>query len=333
MKKQFVKGGLLVALSTMLWCCAGCTEDQAVAQDAVGAAEPPIDFSAGAGASPADNPVFDPLGPVADAADISTNAEPKLVKPAEVPESLKMSPNLKEVVKLIQSGVSEPVIVSYITNSTQPFDLGADGIVYLNDLGVSSEVLAAIIQHETLPAIVEKKRLAGTAQPLPSGVALTAPANNVYPGQNVGAPATPPPPAQVVTPPLTPPSDVAAIQAPAEPVNVNYFYSSLAPYGSWVEVPGYGLCWQPTVAVASAGWSPYCNSGRWLWTDSGWYWYSSYSWGWAPFHYGRWCTYPRLGWVWVPDTVWGPSWVSWRYSHDYCGWAPLPPRCRAVSGF
>jgi hypothetical protein len=25
--------------------------------------------------------------------------------------------------------------------------------------------------------------------------------------------------------------------------------------------------------------------------------------------------------------------VSWRYTHDYCGWAPLPPRCYAVSGF
>src|SRR5262249_24433346 len=28
---------------------------------------------------------------------------------------------------------------------------------------------------------------------------------------------------------------------------------------------------------------------------------------------------------WAPDRVWGPSWVCWRYSNDYCGWAPLPP--------
>jgi hypothetical protein len=32
-----------------------------------------------------------------------------------------------------------------------------------------------------------------------------------------------------------------------------------------------------------------------------------------------------MGWCWWPDTVWAPSWVTWRYSDDYCGWAPLPP--------
>src|SRR5665647_2691920 len=32
-----------------------------------------------------------------------------------------------------------------------------------------------------------------------------------------------------------------------------------------------------------------------------------------------------MGWCGAPDSVWGPSWVSWRYSKSYCGWAPLPP--------
>jgi hypothetical protein len=35
--------------------------------------------------------------------------------------------------------------------------------------------------------------------------------------------------------------------------------------------------------------------------------------------------HPRAGWIWTPATVWGPAWVSWRYSEGYCGWAPLPP--------
>ena len=67
----------------------------------------------------------------------------------------------------------------------------------------------------------------------------------------------------------------------------------------------------------------------------GWYWMSDYSWGWAPFHYGRWFHHARFGWCWMPDTVWGPSWVTWRYSDDYCGWAPLPPGAiyRAGVGF
>src|SRR5262249_2471137 len=31
---------------------------------------------------------------------------------------------------------------------------------------------------------------------------------------------------------------------------------------------------------------------------------------------------------WVPDYEWAPSWVSWRHSPEYIGWAPLPPECR-----
>jgi hypothetical protein len=123
---------------------------------------------------------------------------------------------------------------------------------------------------------------------------------------------------------------VAGEEPPAE---VAYFHSGLAPYGHWYRTPEYGYCWQPTVAVANYNWRPYSDAGRWLWSSSGWYWYSDYTWGWAPFHYGRWASYPRLGWIWVPDTVWGPSWVSWRSSRYYCGWAPLPPRSYYVSGF
>ena len=110
---------------------------------------------------------------------------------------------------------------------------------------------------------------------------------------------------------------------PAE-VTVNYFYSSLAPYGTWVDVEGYGRCWRPTTVVYNSGWQPYCDRGHWVYTDCGWYWVSDYSWG-VTFHYGRWFQNPRLGWCWWPDTVWAPSWVTWRYSNDYCGWAPLPP--------
>src|SRR5206468_1232576 len=111
-----------------------------------------------------------------------------------------------------------------------------------------------------------------------------------------------------------------------------YFHESLAPYGSWVSVPEYGMCWQPTVVVVNPGWRPYCDRGRWVYTDCGWYWQSDYSWGWAPFHYGRWHNDLRVGWVWVPDRVWGPSWVCWRQSDAYCGWAPLPPAARFEVG-
>jgi Family of unknown function (DUF6600) len=100
------------------------------------------------------------------------------------------------------------------------------------------------------------------------------------------------------------------------------FYVPLTAYGSWVEVSGYGHCWQP--AGVAGEWEPYCN-GQWMWTDCGWYWESDEPWAWACYHYGRWVYDSEFGWVWVPDVVWAPAWVSWRCGGGYIGWAPLPP--------
>jgi hypothetical protein len=104
------------------------------------------------------------------------------------------------------------------------------------------------------------------------------------------------------------------------------FYQPLGAYGSWVEIDGYGRCWQPS-GVAS-GWRPY-SSGYWISTDAGWCWQSSESFGWATYHYGRWNDDPQRGWYWVPQTQWAPAWLSWREGGGYAGWAPLPPRARA----
>ncbi len=108
----------------------------------------------------------------------------------------------------------------------------------------------------------------------------------------------------------------------AASMDVSYFYDSLSPYGDWIDYPSAGYVWVPR--HVGYGWRPYTH-GRWIWTSYGWTWVSSYEWGWAPFHYGRWGHDRYLGWYWVPDTVWGPAWVSWRYGDSYCGWAPLPP--------
>jgi len=107
-------------------------------------------------------------------------------------------------------------------------------------------------------------------------------------------------------------------------VDVNYFNNTLTPYGSWVVVEGYGRCWRPTTVIYDASWQPYCDRGHWVYSNFGWYWDSDYSWG-VTFHYGRWFHHDRFGWCWWPDTTWAPSWVTWRQSDAYCGWAPLPP--------
>jgi len=104
-------------------------------------------------------------------------------------------------------------------------------------------------------------------------------------------------------------------------VSIGGFYDELAPYGQWVDC-SYGQCWVP--ARVEAGWQPYSN-GQWIYTQYGWTWVSSDPWGGNPYHYGTWASIPGYGWSWVPGTVWAPAWVTWSYSNNYVGWAPLPP--------
>lgn len=257
-------------------------------------ATPPVaELTAGAAAAPETAP------PIA-----LTNAV------AILPQHLRVSAPLGEVIKLSQAGVDESVLLAFITNSSAAFQLGAEEIVYLNDLGVASPVITAMMHRDqTL-----KQFWASQAAPPPAAKV---------------APETTPAPQATAPSYVTPP--VAA--APTTYVSEDYFDETLSPYGTWVEVEGYGRCWRPTIVVTSPGWRPYCDRGRWVYTDCGWYWLSDYSWGAVAFHYGRWFEHPRFGWCWWPDRVWGPSWVSWRYSDDYCGWAPLPPSAFYVPGF
>jgi len=243
----------------------------------------------------------DPTGPKPDA-DTNAPAILERIPPTTRPESVATTSGISEVAKLAQAGVNEQVMLAFVEKYNGRFDVGADQIVYLNDLGVSSTVITAMLKHDDAKAPI---------------VATQAP----------------PPEANVPqTPQAEPPATVSAAPPPTSSTEVSYFYDSLSPYGSWIYIAGYGWCWQPTVAVSVSTWRPYCDNGGWYWSDSGWYWNSDYSWGWAAFHYGRWYYHGRCGWVWTPGTVWGPSWVSWRYQNGYCGWAPLPPAAHYVHG-
>lgn len=232
------------------------------------------------------------------------------IPPSTKPENVATSPGLSEVVKLAQAGVGEDVILAYVAKYPSSFNIGSDQILYLNDLGVSEAVITSMLKHDgnTASAVASAP---STAQP------------QALPNQ--------PPQTQVaeqVTPPLVP----TGVAPPSASTEVSYFYDTLSPYGSWIYLSGYGWCWQPTVAVSVSSWRPYCDRGRWYYSDAGWYWNSDYSWGWAAFHYGRWYHHPGCGWVWTPGVEWAPSWVSWRYSDGYCGWAPLPPEARFIRG-
>jgi hypothetical protein len=207
------------------------------------------------------------------------------INPGTLPSDIAPNSPLAQVVQLAQSGVDVSVILSYVNSSSSPFNLTSAQIIYLKDLGLPDDAITAMIQRD----------------------------------QQLGAAAN-------ATPPATPES-IAQTETPAQPADIteNYFYDTLSPYGGWVNVEGYGLCWRPTVVVYDSSWQPYCDHGHWVYTDAGWYWFSDYAWGGCAFHYGRWFHDSHYGWCWWPDTTWAPSWVCWRYSDDYCGWAPLPP--------
>jgi hypothetical protein len=233
-----------------------------------------------------------------------TNA-PLATLPAQRPA---LPPGVQAVVDMAQAHVGDTVLLEFIKGSTSSFQLNADEIVYVRDLGLSEEVITAMIRHGgELPA----PAAAPVAPPAPAPGPV-APATPVY----VTSMSTEAPPPTVVEPAAT----------------YSTYYDALAPYGSWVDLPAYGWCWQPTCSAVDVGWQPYCQGGHWVYTSCGWYWASDYSWGWAPFHYGRWYRHPSCGWVWVPGSVWGPSWVTWRSYGDYCGWAPLPPEAGWMAG-
>jgi len=108
-------------------------------------------------------------------------------------------------------------------------------------------------------------------------------------------------------------------------VSFEFFYENLNPYGEWIDTDDYGPCWRPS--GMDAEWAPYTD-GYWAYTDAGWTWVSYEDFGSVTYHYGRWVRIDGYGWIWKPDYEWAPAWVSWRYSDDYVGWAPLPPEAR-----
>jgi hypothetical protein len=219
-----------------------------------------------------------------------TNAYEQPIPPppsaSDLPPSIPPGGDLAQVHKLVQANVDLSIIKNFITNSPRRFELDASKIIALNDAGVPSTLLDAMLEHD----------------------------RQIIPNATIASATPTPPPATAPTVVTAPP-----------PVTVSYFYDTLSPYGNWVEIDGYGRCWRPTTVVYDSNWRPYCDRGRWVYTDCGWYWDSDYAWG-ATFHYGRWFRDSRFGWCWWPETTWAPSWVVWRSGADVCGWAPLPPR-------
>ena len=243
------------------------------------------------GANAQDSSLIDPSGASLAGTNTPSDIPPANETPADdasapppVAPEVKLSPTAAEIAKLAQSGVGDDVMLAYIGNVKSPSNLGSDQIVFLNDLGVSGAIVKAMIQRDA---------------------ALNADSLAAVQAANAGAP-PPDPDTNAPFPPApdssTPPSpmdnsvanDPTSVPNPfdyapgdyATADDSGYFYNSLAPYGSWIYLSGYGVCWQPTVCLGHHGWKPYCDRGHWLYTDCGWYWQSDYSWAGRPFIMG-----------------------------------------------
>lgn len=93
---------------------------------------------------------------------------------------------------------------------------------------------------------------------------------------------------------------------------LGYGYSDLNYYGSYTNVPGYGMLWQPY--FAGYGWDPFMD-GAWSWYPGmGFLWTSAYPWGWLPYYYGNWAFVPGFGWGWQPG-----GWGTWHGGLHYVG--------------
>jgi hypothetical protein len=161
---------------------------------------------------------------------------------------------VRDVIKMLKSGVSEDVVKAYIQNSPSTFNLTADDIIQLQGAGVAPSTTTAMLNHDAA------LRQNGSVPPAPPDQPALPP-----PDQSQGA----------TTAPAYPPTTADYGDAAA-------YYNTLAPYGDWSYLPDYGYCWQPYGTF----WALYPTWGYpWGWLDTGWWFCAGRGWCWFPrFH-------------------------------------------------
>jgi len=63
------------------------------------------------------------------------------------PPKIRLSPWATEILKLAEARIGDDVMYSFIDNSGT-FNLGAEQIIYLSDVGVPSQIISAMLQHD-----------------------------------------------------------------------------------------------------------------------------------------------------------------------------------------
>lgn len=171
--------------------------------------------------------------------------------PSAAPPPANLPPATADVVRLTRSGVGDDVVVAFVQNASIVYNLSATDVLALKNAGISSTVLAAMLNHDA----ALRPQLA-SATPAPS----TPAPPTAYPG---GAPAAAPAPTAPQPPPAPAPSEVAAAAPALAPTTV---VVQQAPPPAPVEVipvsPGPEFIW------ASGYWS--WSGVRWVWVNGCW---------------------------------------------------------------
>ena len=176
---------------------------------------------------------------VASAQDSSTTnataatAPPVATAPPAAPAAPSLPYGVGEVVKMYQGGINKEVIVNYINNTALPYHLSADGIIYLQTLGMPQEITKAMILRDGQLLQQQQANQQFYQQPQQP---MPAPA----PGQYGPGPGQTPPPQEVVAPTTPAPAvtvvgaDVPAVYGYGYPYyGWPYYYGGPVVYGGW----------------------------------------------------------------------------------------------------
>ena len=141
-----------------------------------------------------------------------------------------------EVVKMYQGGINKDVIVNYVNSTALPYHLNADGIIYLQTLGMPQEITKAMIVRDG-----QLQQQQANQQAYQQPIYQQQPMPGAMPGPygpygNAAAQ----PPVQVVTPTTSAP-DVTVIGSDYPYYGYGYpYYSYGWPYYGYY---GYGWPW------------------------------------------------------------------------------------------
>jgi hypothetical protein len=166
------------------------------------------------------------------------------------PQAVNLPPSVNDVVKLTKAGMSEDIVLAQIKGMS-PVQLTTDQIIYLSNVGVSQNVIKALIQTGSSAAASNAPQ-AAESKPSPGGSGTAAaPPPAAYPDAS-SVPAAPEaagnPPVAAAAPSYPQP----AAPAPPPPIPPSAASLAVASNVEWVDT-GVDLSAGDSVTIAASG--------------------------------------------------------------------------------